>query len=182
MPPASAAARCLVLLLSAAALHTAHAQSSASFKELSELAERGDIERAAQQAEAYVQAHPKDPRGRFLRAVILARQNRVDEAIAAYRALTDDYPELPEPYNNLAALYASQGRYEAAREALERAVRAKPGFATAHENLGDIYARLAAQSYAKALELDGGRESAREKLKTVNELVPTAPPAGSSKP
>lgn len=177
MPPARSAARCLVLLLALAAPHIACAQAP-TVEQITALVERGELDQAGQQAEAYVKAHPKDPRGRFLQGVVLSRQNRLDEAIAVYSGLVQDYPELPEPYNNLAALYAAQGRYELARDALERAVRAQPTFATAHENLGDIYARLAAQSYARALQLDAGRAGAQRKLKTVNELVPTAPPAG----
>ena len=55
-----------------------------------------------------------------------------------------DYPELPEPHNNLAVLYAQKGDYELARDELEAAIGAAPDYAIAYENLGDIYARLAA--------------------------------------
>lgn len=168
------AARCLVVLAALAATHTAYAQN-AELQQVNELVQRGDLDQAAQQADAYVKAHPKDPRGRFLKGVVLAQQNRIDEAIGIYTQLTYDYPELPEPYNNLAALYAAKGQYEMARDALERAVRAQPSYATAHENLGDIYVKLAAQSYAKAAELDRGRASAQNKLKMANELAPATP-------
>ena len=174
-----AAARCLVLLLALAAPHIASAQAeNPELKQLRVLVESGELERASSAVDAYVQAHPKDPRARFLKAVILTHQNRIDDAIAIYTQLTYDYPELPEPYNNLAALYAQQGRYDAARDALQRAIDAQPSYATAHENLGDIYARLAARSYARALELDAGRAEAQRKLKIVNDLVPPAPPSG----
>jgi tetratricopeptide (TPR) repeat protein len=174
MTLARAAARCLFLLLALAASHSVYAQN-AELQRLNELVQRDDLDAAAKQADAYVQAHPTDPRGRFLKGVVLGRQNRIDEAIAVYTALTYDHPELPEPYNNLAALYAMKGQYESAREALERAVRAQPSYATAHENLGDIYARLAALSYARALELERGRASAQQKLKIANELAPPLP-------
>jgi len=177
MTLARAAVRCL-LVFGLAASVSSYAQNT-ELQQVNDLVQRGELDLALQHADSYVQAHPKDPRGRFTKGVVLARQNRIDEAIAVYAQLTYDYPELPEPYNNLAALYASKGRYDAARDALERAVRAQPSYATAHENLGDIYAKLAAQSYAKAIELDSGRASAQKKLKMANELAPTAPTAPS---
>jgi tetratricopeptide (TPR) repeat protein len=175
MTLAHAAARCLLVVLALAVSHTARAQNT-ELSKLDELVQRSDLDKATQEADAYVKAHPKDPRGRFMKGVVLGRQHKIEEAIAVYTELIADYPELPEPYNNLAVLHASKGEYEAARDALERAVRAQPSYATAHENLGDIYAKLAAQSYAKALQLERGRESAQQKLKIANELAPTAPP------
>ena len=86
--------------------------------------------------------------------MILTEQNKTDDAIKVFTELTEDYPELPEPYNNLAVLYATQGEYDKARKALEMAIRTHPSYAIAHENLGDIYATLASQAYDKALQLD----------------------------
>ncbi|HEY9025308.1 MAG TPA: tetratricopeptide repeat protein, partial [Burkholderiaceae bacterium] len=82
----------------------------------------------------------------------------------------DDYPDLPEPYNNLAALYAANGDYGRARVTLEQAVRANPGYAIAHENLGDVYAALASQSYAKARQLDPTNAALDNKLALAREL------------
>jgi len=61
---------------------------------------------------------------------------------------------MPEPYNNLAVLYAAEGQERKAAEALEQAIRTNPSYTTAHENLGDLYARMASEAYAKALQLD----------------------------
>ena len=98
--------------------------------------------------------HPRDSRARFLKGVILAKQNRVQEAVGVLTALSEEFPELPEPHNNLAVLYAGQGKYEEARRELEMAVRASPDYAIAYQNLGDVYAALAAQAYEKALRID----------------------------
>jgi tetratricopeptide (TPR) repeat protein len=49
--------------------------------------------------------------------------------MAVFSKLTEDYPELPEPYNNLAVLYAQQKQYDKARTALEMAIRIHPGYA-----------------------------------------------------
>ncbi len=115
--------------------------------------------------------HPRDAQLRFLKGLILTEQNKAGEAIVVFSKLSEDYPELPEPYNNLAVLYAAGGQYDKARIALEMAIRTNPTYATAHENLGDIYARLASQAYDKALQLDSGNSSAKSKLTLVRTLV-----------
>ena len=101
---------------------------------------------------------------RFLKGVILSQRSQRDEAVAVFVGLTQDYPELPEPYNNLAVIYAAQGQYDKARGALETAVRVSPNYATAYENLGDVYAALAARAYQDARRYDGGNASALRKL------------------
>ncbi|SAL49097.1 TPR repeat-containing protein [Caballeronia arvi] len=108
---------------------------------------------ALTQLDARIASNPRDAQAKFKRATVLARLNRDDEAIAAFTELTQTYPELPEPYNNLAALYAKKGRYEDARAALETAVKANPGYALAYDNLGDLYLRLASESYKRAQSL-----------------------------
>ena len=131
----------------------------------------GEPAQALARVDRYLEDNPKDARGRFLRGVILSEQQKTAEAIAAFRALNEDMPELPEPYNNLGVLYAAQGRYDDARRVLETAVLAHPGYALAHENLGDLYARLAAQAYQRAGKLDPQSATAREKLKLVDQLL-----------
>jgi tetratricopeptide (TPR) repeat protein len=101
-----------------------------------------------------VRSHPRDAQARFKRANVLAQLGRDDDAMAAYTALTQTYPELPEPYNNLAALYVKRGKLDEARVVLETALRASPGYALAQANLGDIYLRLAAESFKRASALD----------------------------
>jgi tetratricopeptide (TPR) repeat protein len=109
------------------------------------------------------------------KGVILTEQKKPQEAIKVYTELNSQYPDLPEPYNNLAVLHAAQGEYDKARMALEMAIRVKPDYATAHENLGDIYAKMAADAYNKAAKLDGGNKTAPVKLKRVTELLPGLP-------
>ncbi len=91
-------------------------------------------------------------------------------AISTFTKLTEDYPELPEPYNNLAVLYAGQGQYDKARMALEMAIRTNPSYSTAHENIGDVYARLASQAYNKALQLDSSNMAVPPKLALIREV------------
>jgi tetratricopeptide (TPR) repeat protein len=112
-----------------------------------------------------------DPKARFLKGLILTEQGNTRDAIEIFTKLTQDYPNLPEPYNNLAVIYAGQGQYDKARAALEQSIRTHPSYATAYENLGDVYAKLASQAYDKALQLDKSNTGAQNKLSLVRELV-----------
>lgn len=142
-----------------------------SLEEAGDLFKAGQHGKALEQVDKHLAGQPKDPQGRFLKGLILTGMNRQNEAIAVFRKLTEDYPKLPEPYNNLAVIYAQQKQYDKAKEALEQAIRTHPAYATAHENLGDIYSRLASQAYGKALQIDAANPSAQTKLALINELV-----------
>jgi tetratricopeptide (TPR) repeat protein len=141
--------------------------------DINKLLKAGQTDQALSKVDAYLTSRPKDAQGRFLKGLILTEQNKSAEAIKVFSDLTTDYPELPEPYNNLAVLYAGQGQYEKARQALEMAIRTHPSYATAHENLGDVYAKLASQAYDKALSLDSSNSTAQTKLALLKELIST---------
>lgn len=162
------------------------ALAAAGFAQADEYGDVTQLLRQGRQAEALARADqflagkPRDPQMRFLRGVILTEQGNTADAVSTFTRLTEDYPELPEPYNNLAALYAGQGQFDKARAALETAIRINPSYATAHENLGDVYAKLASQAYGRALQLDAGNTTVRPKLALINELF--APGAGATRP
>ncbi|HYA19324.1 MAG TPA: tetratricopeptide repeat protein [Burkholderiales bacterium] len=139
------------------------------------LFKQGDNAQALDKVNSYLADHPKDAKARFLLGLIYTEQNKSAEAIKVFTALTQDYPELPEPYNNLAVLYAAQGQYDKARIALETAIRTHPSYAIAHENLGDIYAKLATQAYDKALQFDKTNTTAQTKLELIKELFSGSP-------
>ena len=145
------------------------------YADVNQLLKAGKHAEAIAKADQYLVGKPRDPQMRFLKGVVQADAGRTADAIATYTQLTQDYPELPEPYNNLAVLHAAQSEFDKARVALEGAVRANPSYATAHENLGDVYARLAGQSYAKAQQLDKANATVPPKLTLVRQLL--APPA-----
>ena len=140
----------------------------------------GNSAQALDKVNSYLANHPKDAKARFLLGLIYTEQNKSAEAIKVFTSLTQDYPELPEPYNNLAVLYAAQGQYEKARIALETAIRTHPSYAIAHENLGDIYAKLATQAYDKALQFDKTNTTAQTKLELIKELFPSSPRAAKA--
>ena len=151
---------------------TLHAPTAfAAVTDIQSLIEKGQYEAALKTADADLGATPKDPQTRFLKGIALAEMNRANDAIAVFQKLTEDYPELPEPYNNLAVLYAQQREFNKAKSALEMAIRTHPSYATAHENLGDVYARLASQAYNNALQLDSANVAAQSKLALIRELM-----------
>ena len=139
-------------------------------REAQKLYGQGKLQPALDKVEAFLKSQPRDPQGRFLKGLILTEQKRVPDAIQMFTGLTEDYPELPEPYNNLAVLYASQGNFDKAKSALELAIHTHPSYATAHENLGDVYAQLASRAYDRALQLDKSNTSAQVKLALVKDL------------
>lgn len=153
-----------------------------SIPEVQRLLKQGQSTQALEKADVYVGKNPKDPQGRFLKGIALTELNRIPEALAIFSKLTEDFPELPEPYNNLAVLYAQQKQYDKARTALEMAIRTHPSYTIAHENLGDIYAKLASQAYDKALQLDNSNATAQSKMALIRDLISLSGKTGASKP
>lgn len=127
-----------------------------------------------------IASHPHDAQAKFKRGTVLARLNRDDDAIRQFQELTQLYPELPEPYNNLAALYAKHGRYQDARAALETAVQANPSYGLGYENLGDLYLHLAQQSYRRAQSLGQASATAAQRVAAIEKIVAPAPSAAAS--
>jgi tetratricopeptide (TPR) repeat protein len=163
---------CATLLGSPASLVRAD-----DLSDVQQLLKSGNAAAALKRADQFLAGNPKDAQMRFLKGVALAEQNRANEAVTVFVTITEDFPELPEPYNNLAVLYANQGHYDKARTALEMAIRTNPSYATAYENLGDVYAKLASQAYAKALQVDAGNTAVAPKLALIRDLFT---PGGST--
>ena len=163
---------CLAGLFLAASISLAHAQT---MPEIQRLMKQGQLPQALAKADLYIAARPREAQGRFMKGLILTEMGRADEAIATFTRLTEDFPELPEPYNNLAVLHARLKQYDKALAALEMAIRAHPDYAVAYENLGDIHVRLASLAYDKAAQLDARSKSAPRKLALARDLL--APPA-----
>lgn len=159
-----------ILLLALGAALPAFA-TAPTVQEAQTLMSKGDYAGALGLLDAYLAHTPQDAEARFTRGLALVKLDRIDEAITVFSDLTRDYPKLPEPYNNLAVLYAQKGEYEKARDALEAALATHPAYATAHENLGDIYAALAAAAYNRALQLDQDNPTVRQKLALINQLT-----------
>jgi tetratricopeptide (TPR) repeat protein len=181
----------LLKLAVAAAMAFANCVQADEYTDVDRLVSAGQWAEAVHKADQFLATHPRDARMRFLKGLAVAEQGKSVEATAIFVKLTEDFPELPEPYNNLAVLYSKQGQYDQARRALESAIRTNPSYTTAYENLGDVYAKLASQAYAKALQMDGGNTAkVAPKLAMIRDLftpktaalaVASAKPAPSAK-
>lgn len=158
----------LLVVAAALSMSAVHADD---YTDVDRLMRAGQHPEALAKVEQYLASKPRDPQMRFFKGVIQSETGKTGEAMATFTAITEDYPELPEPYNNLAVLYAGQNQLDKARAALEMAIRTNPNYATAHENLGDVYARLASQAYRKALQLDNGNAGVPPKLALINQLL-----------
>lgn len=134
--------------------------------------------------DAILTEQPNDVEARLLKGVVYARLGRLDEAIVLFVTLTQEYPDLPEPHNNLAVLYAEQERFDDAREALIKAIKLQPAYDTAHENLGDVYTKLASISYRRAYVLNEENRRASEKANWLDRLpvMPAGPEATDAPP
>ena len=174
--------RLLAALASMAMLLAATPASADALQDISKMIKQGQHAQALEQVDKYLAGKPKDAQGRFLKGIILTEMNRANDAIGVFTKLTEEYPELPEPYNNLAVIYAQQKQFDKAKQALEMAIRTHPSYATAHENLGDIYARLASQAYDKALQIDSSNSSAQAKLALIRDLMGNSRPGKATRP
>ncbi|SFF24531.1 Flp pilus assembly protein TadD, contains TPR repeats [Fontimonas thermophila] len=166
---------CRIAAIAAALILSPVAFASSVSAQAQTLIEQGRADEALRLLDEHLKNNPQDAEARFAKGLALVRLERNKDAIRVFADLTRDYPQLPEPYNNLAVLYAAQGDYEKARDALEAALATHPSYATAHENLGDIYAALAGAAYNRALMLDESNQVVRRKLALINQLDASAP-------
>ncbi len=171
----------IAVVLCFALASSARAADDAS--EINRLFAAGQSGEAFAKLDTLIAAKPRDPAWRFQKGVLLAESRRSDEAAAVFTQLTVDYPDIPEPYNNLAVIQAAQGDYERARASLDAAIRAKPDYAVAHLNLGDVHAQLARNEYLRVQQLDPSNTTIAAKLALIRELVKpvaSAAPAASA--
>lgn len=143
-------------------------------QEVQRLASAGKPRDALALADSALAKNPRNVQLRFIRAVLLTDLKNTAEARTAFERLTEEFPELPEPYNNLAVLYAADGQLESAKKLLETALLAAPNYATAYENLGDLYLQMAADAYQRAAKLEPGNRQASGKLALSRELISKA--------
>jgi len=145
-----------------------------ALEEVRKLLAGGQVKQALARADQQLAKNPRDAQMRFVRGVILTDLKDTDAARAVFQQLTEDFPELPEPYNNLAVLHAANGQLDRARTALELALVARPDYATAHENLGDVYLQMAADAYQRAAKLQPNDRALAGKLSLTREMAAKA--------
>ena len=161
-----AAAAALALSAPAAAGVTPEV-SAGTAESIGALLQAGRYQEALETIDALPRESRAQPQIRLYQGMSLMALDRRPEALRAFEALAAERPDMPEPFNNMAVIQAADGRYGEARLLLESALRADAGYSVALENIGDVYIKLANQSYARLLTLDPKRKSAKKRHEAV---------------
>ena len=134
------------------------------------LLKNGKYSRAEILVNKSIEDNLNNPELLFYKGIIETNIGKNNQAIDTFRNLTEKFPELPEPFNNLAVLYAEKGQFILAKEILEQAIKTNPSYLTAHINLGDIFTKMASEAYNNALEIDESNNIAITKLSMITQL------------
>jgi len=141
------------------------------YDDVQRLIKREEWPKAEALASQHLKTRDQDPQMRLLLSRIQEAQGQSDAAMTTLQGLTQIFPELAEPHNNLAALYAQAGRYEDALASLHRAILARPDYATALENLGDLHAALAKQAYDRAAKAAPTSPRPQSKAQAIGQML-----------
>ena len=130
----------------------------------------GNYKKAENLINKTIENNLNNPEFLFYKGILETNLSKTNQAIDTFRDLTERFPGLPEPFNNLAVLYAEKGQFRLAKEILEQAIKTNPSYLTAHINLGDIFTKMASEAYNKALEIDKSNNIAITKLSMITQL------------
>lgn len=168
--------RCMLPVL--AALLLAAPARADEVDRIEKLYRAGQRSEALREVDAALAQRPRDAQMRFLKGLMLLDAQRTDEAAQIFTTLTEEYPELPDPYNNLAVIQASRGQLQSALQLLQTALRNDPRHRAALENLGDVHLALAVQAWSASQALAKDDDAAlQRKLKLARELQALPPSA-----
>lgn len=141
-----------------------------------QLAAQGRHGDALRAVERVLADDPESADALFLRGVVLAGAGREEEAQEVFLDLTRRYPQYPEPFNNLAVLFAQSGDYERSVKVLKRALQTHSSYGTAYDNLTKVYGKLASRAYDRALGQESSAPSAGPALELLADLDASADP------
>nr|WP_315168913.1 tetratricopeptide repeat protein [uncultured Limnohabitans sp.] len=167
-PLISFALSCALMALSAGA-------RADLYSDVNRLIQSGQWDKAQQQVDQRLKTAPTDPQMRLLLSRIQDAQGQTQAAMDTLQALTQSFPELAEPHNNLAVLLARENRHADALASLQAAIQARPDYAMALENMGDVYAALASVSYGKALQITPSQRRIQNKQLSIDQMLKAAP-------
>lgn len=121
--------------------------------------------------ESELQKKPLNVQLHFLKALVFSKQDKLEESIKTYEYLTNNFPELAEPHNNLGVIFAKQNKLDKAQQSFEMAIRIRPDYANALENLGDVYLRLADNLFEIAQKNNLNGTLLNKKRDTLHSLI-----------
>jgi len=142
-----------------------------SYEDIQILIQKEQYKEALNLTNDHLSRNKTDIKFQFLKGLILTYLDKYSDAENLFYRIAEENPKSPEPLNNLAVIYAIQGKYLEAEESLKKALDTNMHYATAYSNLGDIYAKSASQAYNQALGLENGKTTSQEKLLLLNQLI-----------
>ena len=142
-----------------------------SFEDIQAFIQKEQYKEALNLTNDHLSRNKTDIKFQFLKGLILTHLSQYVEAENLFLKMAADNQKSPEPLNNLAVIYAIQGKYLEAEETLKKALDTNTNYATAYSNLGDIYAKAASRAYNKALGLEESKVTNEEKLLLLDELI-----------
>lgn len=142
---------CLTLLLMFSPSFAVAKDSAGTLAKAEQLIAQGDNDAAVITLQKLVTHSPEDFHAWFVLGMTQAKLQHLDDAIISFNKVIQLQPTLAEPHNNLAVIFNLKGDLRAAVKQLEASLDLNPDYVVAHENIGDLYVKLAAQSYKKAL-------------------------------
>lgn len=140
-------------------------------KEVNRLISRGKLQDALNLADSELEKNPQNLNLRFTRGVIFSDMKKYKEAKEIFEQLIREYPEVAEPYNNLAVIYAAEGNKGRAKELLETSLSNNAKSITTYNNLGDVYLAYALEMFEKASKLAPNNKRISKKVETLRELT-----------
>ena len=155
--------------------------AESNIDEIKILLKNGKYSSAESVVHKSIENDSNNPELLFYKGIIETNIGKSNQAIDTFRHLTERFPNLPEPFNNLAVLYAEKGQYTLAKEILEQAIKTNPSYLTAHINLGDIFTKMASEAYNNALEIDKSNNIAITKLSMITQLFNYQPNTKNTK-
>ncbi len=122
-----------------------------------ELHQSGDLIAAEQAYREILNNEPKRADVEHLLGIVLAQQQKYEEALIWLERAVQEDPKQPALQNSLANLYKNLGNLDLAKKHYEKALQLKPDYATAQHNLANIYYqqseyKQAAEHYRLAIQ------------------------------
>jgi Flp pilus assembly protein TadD len=114
---------------------------------------------------------PRDAQTRFLHALVQLELGRDAEALDGFTQLSQEFPELPEPLNNIALLQVRAGKLDAARVSLEAALRNSPSHRAARANLAEVHLMLAVAAWERLAQAAPLEARQAQRLQAVRALL-----------
>lgn len=142
-----------------------------SLQEIFQQALYGDHQTALKLINQRIAKSDEILRHHFIKALILNEANQTDEAIVILEELARSYPKQQAILNNLAVLYIKVNRLNDAEATLQKAISLNPNYAVAHENLGDLYVKMANAAFKQAIVRSKQATPAQQKSQLINDRL-----------